>query len=84
MSLKFDIKHKNKLASILRQYEKEHYSNLLEESKQNIKETWKFINKVLNKQSKKIHLIHLNLRTMGQLFQGIRILQNISTSSLLT
>ena len=45
--------YKNKLTSILRQCEKEYYSNLLEENKQNIKETWKIINKLLNKKSTK-------------------------------
>ena len=45
--------YKNKLTSILRQCEKEYYSNLLEESKQNIKETWKIVNKLLNKKSTK-------------------------------
>lgn len=35
----------------MRQCEKEYYSNLLEENKQNMKETWKIINTLLNKQS---------------------------------
>ena len=46
-------KYKNKLTSILRYCEKQYYSNLLEESKNNTKETWKIIKSLLNKKSKK-------------------------------
>ena len=46
-------KYKNKLTSILRYCEKQYYSKLLEESKNNTKETWKIIKNLLNKKSKK-------------------------------
>ena len=46
-------KYKNKLTSILRYYEKKYYSNLLKESKNNTKETWKIIKSLLNKNSQK-------------------------------
>ena len=43
--------YKNKLTSILRYCEKQYYSDLLKDNKNNIKETWKIINDLLNKKS---------------------------------
>ena len=43
--------YKNKLTSILRTAEKEHYSKLLSDAKGNIKDTWKFFNAAMNKKS---------------------------------
>ena len=40
---------KNKLTSILRTAEKEHYSKLLSDAKGNIKDTWKNLNAAMNK-----------------------------------
>ena len=68
--LKLDINHKNKLTSILRQCEKEYYSNLLEESKQNIKETWKIINKLLNKKSTKNSSYPSEIKNNGSTISG--------------
>ena len=36
-------KYKNKLTAILRYSEKQHYSNILELNKMNMKETWKIL-----------------------------------------
>ena len=41
--------YKNKLTSILRAAEKEHYSKLLSDAKGNIKDTWKILNAAMNK-----------------------------------
>ena len=41
--------YKNKLTSILRTAEKEHYSKLLSDAKGNIKDTWKILNAAMNK-----------------------------------
>ena len=41
--------YKNKLTSILRTAEKEHYSKLLSDAKGNIKDTWNFFNAAMNK-----------------------------------
>ena len=41
--------YKNKLTSILRTAEKEHYSKLLSDGKGNIKDTWKILNAAMNK-----------------------------------
>ena len=41
--------YKNKLTSILRTAEKEHYSKLLFDAKGNIKDTWKILNVAMNK-----------------------------------
>ena len=43
----------NRLTCIMRYCEKQYYSNWLEESKNNAKETWKIIKSLLNKKSKK-------------------------------
>ena len=43
--------YKNKLTSILRYCEKQYYSDLLKVNKNNMKETWKIINDLLNKKS---------------------------------
>ena len=43
--------YKNKLTSILRYCEKQYYSDLLKANKNNMKETWKIINDLLNKKS---------------------------------
>ena len=45
-------KYKNKLTAILRYSEKQHYSNMLELNKMNMKETWKILNTVINKKKK--------------------------------
>ena len=45
-------KYKNKLTAILRYSEKQHYSNILELNKMNMKETWKILNTVINKKEK--------------------------------
>ena len=45
--------YKNKLKSILRYCEKQYYTNILDLNKGNVKETWKIINSLINKQSKK-------------------------------
>lgn len=42
-------KHKNKLTSILRNAEKTYNKGLLDDQKQNMKETWKILNTVINK-----------------------------------
>ena len=44
--------YKNKLTNIKRFCEQEYYSNLLDENKNNIKETWKILNTIINKKSK--------------------------------
>ena len=44
--------YKNKLVNIKRFCEKTYYSNLLEENKNNIKETWKILNNIINKKGK--------------------------------
>ena len=62
--------YKNKLTSILRQCEKDYYSNLLEESKQNIKETWKIINKLLNKKSTKKSSYPSEFKNNGSTISG--------------
>lgn len=62
--------YKNKLTSILRQCEKEYYSNLLEESKQNIKETWKIINKLFNKKSTKNSSYPSEFKNNGSTISG--------------
>ena len=41
--------YKNKLTTILRTAEKEHYSKLLSDAKGNIKDTWKMLNAAMNK-----------------------------------
>ena len=41
--------YKNKLTSILRTAEKEHYSKQLSDAKGNIKDTWKILNAAMNK-----------------------------------
>ena len=41
--------YKNKLTSILRYCEKQYYSDLLKINKNNMKETWKIINDLVNK-----------------------------------
>ena len=41
--------YKNKLTTILRTAEKEHYSKLLSDAKGNIKDTWKFLNAAMKK-----------------------------------
>ena len=46
-------KYKNKLINIKRFCEKQYYSNLLENNKSNIKETWKILKTILNKNAKK-------------------------------
>ena len=43
--------YKNKLTSILRYCEKQYYSDLLKINKNNMKETWKIINDLVNKKS---------------------------------
>ena len=43
--------YKNKLTSILRYCEKQYYSDLLKINKNNMKETWKIINVLVNKKS---------------------------------
>ena len=43
--------YKNKLTSILRYCEKQYYSDLLKIHKNNMKETWKIINDLVNKKS---------------------------------
>ena len=45
-------KYKNKLTAILRYSAKQHYSNILELNKMNMKETWKILNTVINKKEK--------------------------------
>ena len=45
--------YKNKLTSILRITEKNYYSSMLEKQKANVKETWKILNKVINKRKNK-------------------------------
>ena len=45
-------RYKNKLTGILRYCEKQHYTELLEKNKGNIKETWKIINSLINKNTK--------------------------------
>ena len=53
-SLSADTKYKrykNQLTYILRCCEKQHFSTLLEASRNNIKDTWKVINGLLNKKS---------------------------------
>ena len=42
-------RYKNKLTTILRNCERNYYSNLLEKHKNNVKETWKVLNSVINK-----------------------------------
>ena len=44
--------YKNKLTSILRAAEKEHYSKLLSDSKGNIKDTWTPLNAAMNKKQR--------------------------------
>ena len=46
-------RYKNKLTSILRYCEKQYYTEILDLNKGNVKETWKIINSLINKQSKK-------------------------------
>ena len=43
--------YKNKLTSILRTAEKDHYSKLLSDAKGNIKDTWNILNAAMNKKS---------------------------------
>ena len=45
--------YKNKLTSILRITEQHYYSSILEKQKANVKETWKILNKVINKRKNK-------------------------------
>ena len=45
-------KYKNKLTVILRYSEKQHYSDLLELNKTNMKETWIILNNLINKKQK--------------------------------
>ena len=45
-------KYKNKLTAILRYSEKQHYSDMLELNKMNMKETWKILNTLINKKKK--------------------------------
>ena len=45
--------YKNKLTSILRLTEKMYYSTLLEQQRNNVKGTWKILNKVINKKYNK-------------------------------
>ena len=45
-------KYKNKLTAILRNAEKEYYRKLLENKKQSCKETWNFLNAIINKRQK--------------------------------
>ena len=56
-------KYKNKLTAILRYSEKQHYSDMLELNKMNMKETWKILNTLINKK-KKIRNILPSLMTM--------------------
>ena len=44
--------YKNKLTGILRHCEKQHYTELFEKNKGNIKEKWKIINGLINKKTK--------------------------------
>lgn len=43
--------HKNKLTSILRQAKKDYYNEMLNENKNNIRGTWKFLNEVIGNNS---------------------------------
>ena len=41
--MKLDIKHKNKLSAILKKVKRQYFTELLQSSKTNIKNTWKII-----------------------------------------
>ena len=56
-------KYKNKPTAILRYSEKQHYSDMLELNKMNMKETWKILNTLINKK-KKVRNILPSLMTM--------------------
>ena len=56
-------KYKNKLTSILRYEQKRHYNNLLIKCKNNIKGSWKILNRVIKvKQQLIVSLIHFKTR----------------------
>ena len=44
-------RYKNKLTAIMRYCEKEYYTDMLVVNKGNIKETWKILNSLINKQN---------------------------------
>ena len=44
-------RYKNKLTAIMRYCEKEYYTDMLVVHKGNIKETWKILNSLINKQN---------------------------------
>ena len=46
-------KYKNKLTAILRHCEKQYFTELLEINKGNMKETWKILNGLINKKTKR-------------------------------
>ena len=48
-------KYKNKLISILRKVEKDYYHRLLTDSKENIRQTWTIINKIIRRGVKSKH-----------------------------
>ena len=58
--------YKNKLTSILRTAEKEHYSKLLSDAKGNIKNTWTILNAAMNK---KRALLNFRVMSRNTLFQ---------------
>ena len=45
--------YRNKLTNIIRLSEKQHYSKLLEQHRKNIKETWKILNEIMNRNKQK-------------------------------
>ena len=75
-------KYKNKLTAILRYCEKQYYTDILDYNKGNIKETWKIINSLINKQSKKRKYVAQNLIAMGTRLMVIRMLQMALTNFL--
>ena len=70
-------KYKNKLTDILRYFKKQHYMELLEKNKGNIKETWKILNSIINKKLREQHTL-LNLVTMEPQLLAKKILQIVS------
>ena len=73
-------RYKNKLTSILRYCEKQYYTDILYLNKGNIKETWKIINSLINKQSKKKKCVAQNFIAMDKILVAIRMLQMVLTN----
>ena len=73
-------RYKNKLTSILRYCEKQYYTDILDLNKGNMKETWKIINSLINKQSEEKKCVAQNFIAMDKILVATRMLQMVLTN----